>query len=748
MRNLLRSDASASAGPAPVGATLRVAHLAETERLLHPRLELGVAIFLLAMGAGTFLETVNYPDRASAATLVDTGYLVTALLGLIACRVGWEQLRPAFVAPLLTAMFALGMCWYHASVGAHAERLAMALVVLMTGFCVLLPWGWQSQLVLVLAVLAGFVLAQPHLHWTESLAYSDLVLAAGGAMTVCGAFYLARYRFDAFDRTVLLTDAAADKAAVLEAALDAIVTMDQEGRIAEWNRAAERMFGHTRQEVMGRDMAELIIPPGMHEQHRRGVRHYLATGQGPLLGRRIETTARRADGTEFPVEVAIARIRRDGPAVFTGYLRDITDRKRAEDALASSKRQTEEEAEIAAALVRVGETLGANLRQPDMLAHVSRVAAEALACDWSITLLRDEHRKAFRLCASAGASAEVVDELGQIDFTTQSLPVIRALRAGELLEIQDAASQTHFPPELFARWGVAAALCAPIAHRGEVTAVMIHGYRSSSARFLPKQRRLALGIAHATAIALENVRLITDLQGANRLKSEFVSTMSHELRTPLNVILGFCEMALDARLPPVERDDCVKRVDASARDLLGLIQSTLEIGRLEAKGPDVRLEAIALPVLWADLGAGCATLPRKADVRLDWNADVPDVILVTDPGKLSIVMRNLVGNALKFTEQGQVRARARVTADAVVLDVVDTGIGIGADDQQVIFEMFRQADGSDSRRYGGVGLGLYIVRQIVEQLGGSVAVESAPGRGSVFTVTFPRSSGTPAVRAA
>jgi signal transduction histidine kinase len=112
-------------------------------------------------------------------------------------------------------------------------------------------------------------------------------------------------------------------------------------------------------------------------------------------------------------------------------------------------------------------------------------------------------------------------------------------------------------------------------------------------------------------------------------------------------------------------------------------------------------------------------------------------------------MRNLVGNALKFTERGWVHARARATDDAIMLEVADTGIGIDPDDHQVIFDMFRQADGSDSRRYGGVGLGLYIVRQLVEQLGGSVAIESSRERGALFTVTFPRPrGGSPVVCAA
>ncbi|MDP9379618.1 MAG: PAS domain S-box protein [Chloroflexota bacterium] len=122
----------------------------------------------------------------------------------------------------------------------------------------------------------------------------------------------------------------ARKAAVLESALDAIITMDHEGRVVEWNPAAERTFGYRQEEALGREMAELIIPPSLRELHRRGLTRYLATGEGPAIGRRLELTAIRLGGTEFPVELAITRIASDGPPVFTGYVRDITERKRAE----------------------------------------------------------------------------------------------------------------------------------------------------------------------------------------------------------------------------------------------------------------------------------------------------------------------------------------------------------------------------------------------------------------------------------
>ena len=129
----------------------------------------------------------------------------------------------------------------------------------------------------------------------------------------------------------------ARKAAILDSALDCIVTIDHEGRITEFNPAAERTFGTHRDEVVGKNLADVIVPASLREQHRRGFGRYLATGEARVLGRRIEMTAVRADGVEIPVELAITRIPLDGPPSFTGYLRDITERKRAEETLRRSE---------------------------------------------------------------------------------------------------------------------------------------------------------------------------------------------------------------------------------------------------------------------------------------------------------------------------------------------------------------------------------------------------------------------------
>ncbi|PYK98053.1 MAG: PAS domain-containing sensor histidine kinase, partial [Verrucomicrobia bacterium] len=130
----------------------------------------------------------------------------------------------------------------------------------------------------------------------------------------------------------LLRESEGLKGAILESAIDCIIGMDHEGKVIEWNPAAEQTFGYRRADVLGREMAALIIPPALREKHRRGLAHFLATGQGPALGKRIEMTAIRADGREFPIELAITRVQCDGPPAFTGYVRDITDRKRTEEA--------------------------------------------------------------------------------------------------------------------------------------------------------------------------------------------------------------------------------------------------------------------------------------------------------------------------------------------------------------------------------------------------------------------------------
>ena len=397
----------------------------------------------------------------------------------------------------------------------------------------------------------------------------------------------------------------------------------------------------------------------------------------------------------------------------------------------------QEEAETAAALLHVNEMLGGDVGRGELLETVNRLVVEALGTDWSSTFVFDEERRGFRFVGNVGSPPDSKIEFESIDFPPDAMPIFRELSAGRLVEIADPAAQEMIPAEMLAHWGVGSMLCAPIFRHDRLVGVLGSGYHTVRGPFSRKQRRLMTGIASALAMGTENERLIRDLRAANRLKSDFVATMSHELRTPLNVILGYAEMLAEQAHERRDVELFAKRIDRSGRELLELIDATLDLGRMESGRDDLRLEAVPLATLLADVETEVDGVARARGLSVVWRNTVGALVVATDRVKLKTVLKNLVGNAIKYTSAGSVTVSADRDDDELVLRVEDTGVGIAPQDLEAIFEMFRRLEGAQARSVAGVGLGLYIVRQLVDRLGGTIAVASTPGEGSVFTVRLP-----------
>ena len=267
--------------------------------------------------------------------------------------------------------------------------------------------------------------------------------------------------------------------------------------------------------------------------------------------------------------------------------------------------------------------------------------------------------------------------------------------------------------------------------------------------FTDKEIDLVSTFADQAAIAIENVRLFDEIQDKSRQlaeasqhKSQFLANMSHELRTPLNAIIGVTEMlredaeALKQDLEPLDR------VLGAARHLLALINDILDLSKIEAGRMELQLESFALAPLIGSVVKTVEPLAAKNANEIAVHCDAATGTLNADQMRLRQALLNLMSNANKFTERGTITIEARQGKengrDWVTISVADTGIGMTAEQMGKLFQEFSQADASTARKYGGTGLGLAISKRFCQMMGGDITVESAPGRGSTFTIRLPR----------
>ena len=517
--------------------------------------------------------------------------------------------------------------------------------------------------------------------------------------------------------------------AILDSALDCIIVIGDDGRVREWNVAAERLFGYPRERAVGRELVDLIIPPELRARHLAGLGHYRATGEGPILGRRIELPALRADGTRLDVELSITPYRVNDRPVFTAYVRDITERVRSE-ARRAAQYAIASLISGQAPLIEIG---------PKILSTIARSGRWLFAALWVL------NKNGKLTCHSTWASAE--RDIDQFELETrrrvfssgEGLPG-RVLVARAPMWLPNLESETNFPRALFARMsGLYAAFVFPLTGSTGINGV-IELYSDELTPPDDDLLRLAGALGVQVGLYLERERTEEELRRqkeaavtASQAKDRFLAALSHELRTPLHpVLMWACSALEDTNIDPEMKQGLqmiCRNIEMEARlidDLLDLTR--IARGKVQIKLQPCRADALlnhALEIVRSQL---CTkNLKLSVDLRASNHQ------IMADPTRMEQVFWNLLKNAYKFTPpNGEVVVRSYDSApNRVVFEISDSGCGIDDNLMPKLFTAFEQG----TRSGEGLGLGLAICKAVLEMHQGKIKAANKPnGQGAVFTV--------------
>ncbi|HEY2933642.1 MAG TPA: PAS domain S-box protein [Acidobacteriota bacterium] len=521
---------------------------------------------------------------------------------------------------------------------------------------------------------------------------------------------------------------------IIETARDAFIALDAEGLVVDWNARAETMFGWSRQEAVGRKLSDLIIPNQYREAHRQGIKHFQATGEGPVLNKTIEITALHREGREFPVELAIWPLRSKGSHTFNAFVRDITERKRAEQEKAALLEELEKERRRLAAIVEEmpagviiaeapsGKIVLGNRRVQEILGH---------------PLLLSERIDSYREYQGFHPDGQPYDP--------NDYPLARSILRGEVVKNDEIEYR-----RADGSWIVLSVSSAPLRDAEGAVAAAVVTFSDISVR---KRAEIAMRQAKEAA------------EAATLAKSQFLANMSHELRTPLNAIIGFSELLEDQTFGSLndKQKKYVNNILTSGRYLLQLINDILDLAKVEAGRMELDLSQFDVVAALNDAQTIVKTLAAKKRIALAVQVDSLLPRITGDQPKFKQVMYNLLSNAIKFTPEGgrvsvtvqlktaesneasaiQLRQKddshaAGAAESAIEISVQDSGIGIRAEDQERIFGEFEQVESTYVRQQQGTGLGLALSRKLVEMHGGRIWVKSdGEGKGSTFSFVIP-----------
>jgi signal transduction histidine kinase len=398
------------------------------------------------------------------------------------------------------------------------------------------------------------------------------------------------------------------------------------------------------------------------------------------------------------------------------------------------------------ALGEVGQTINSTLDVENVLRTIVTKAVELSLTDAGAIYVYEEARDEFRLRATYGMSEAMIAALTDRHVGVGETHIGDAAKRRESIQVADLRDDTSSPVnEIILGAGYRALLIVPLLRPGHIVGALVVR-RKEPGEFPKSTIGLLETFADQSVLAIQNARLFREIEEkgrqlelASKHKSQFLANMSHELRTPMNAILGYTELILDNIYgePSEKMRSVLERVQSNGRHLLGLINDVLDLSKIEAGQLTLSLNDYSLKDVVQSVFSAVESLATAKHLAL--KVEVPAVLPPGhgDEHRITQVLLNLVGNAIKFTEAGEVAINASTQNGSFTVAVRDTGPGIAKADQTKIFEEFQQADNSSTRKKGGTGLGLAISKRIVELHGGRIWVESKEGHGSTFSFTLP-----------
>ncbi len=702
--------------------------------LLVSRGRIGVCLALASSCIFAVADALRAPGDPAFLYAIKLVQIVAALAGLILLWKPKSEERAAGALLLVGAIF-FACTAYTGSVLGDALSTPLLCITGPMVAAALVPWAIRHQLALSAIALAALVANGRSLSVPIPVfLYALIGLGLTVAVSVHVLVNLRNHRLVARAADTARRESDERFQQLAENSADVIGLLDVDtASLLYANPALRELLGEPidLDTLAGVDLSDRLHP----DDHAVCAEFIQRTLSGEVAdpAESVDLRVVRTDGTIRWIQYRLFPIFNEGGRIYRlGVLaHDFTASKKAED-------ERLQEAEISATLAHAGQELIGALSSPDLLQRLCSVTCEVLGCGASYTLqvVNDE----ISVIAVHADDEKFVRRGATLPASPQAM--------GAFMEVLCRESVVQFSPgsvghagyaEELGKFGFQWVVCSPLYRGEEIVGVQCAAFNDRAQPLESWQTRIFSGLAHLASLAQETTRLLEELEEADRFKSQFLANMSHELRTPLNVIIGYNEMILDHAFGAVsaEQKGVIGKIQRNAAELLDLVNASLELSRYDEQGIRLDVDAVSIADLVSELSDDLAWMAERGEVELVWQVDGRMPSLRTDRLKLKMILKNLIDNAMKYTDRGSVTVSGSVADDDVVLRVSDTGPGIDAVAIGQIFEPFRQVDEGRTQGKGGVGLGLYIVKRLLDALGGVIQVDSEPDKGTCFTVRLP-----------